>query len=83
EEVIKKANNTSYGLAAYCYTKDLGRSLRVMNELEYGIVGINDAAPVTIQGPFGGFKESGIGREGGKAGISEYLEEKYVSIKMN
>ncbi|WP_368041189.1 NAD-dependent succinate-semialdehyde dehydrogenase [Heyndrickxia coagulans] len=82
QEVIEKANRTRYGLAAYCYTNDLGRGLRMMNELEYGIVGINDAAPVTVQGPFGGYKESGIGREGGKSGILEYLEEKYVSIRM-
>jgi len=80
--VIEKANRTRYGLAAYCYTNDLGRGLRMMNELEYGIVGINDVAPVTVQGPFGGYKESGIGREGGKSGILEYLEEKYVSIRM-
>lgn len=82
DEVIQRANDTPYGLAAYCYTNDLSRALYVMNELEYGIVGINDAAPVTVQGPFGGFKESGIGREGGKSGIMEYLEEKYVSIQL-
>ncbi|MRH41716.1 aldehyde dehydrogenase family protein [Aquibacillus halophilus] len=82
EEVIQKANDTPYGLAAYFYTKDLSRGLRIMNELEYGIVGINDPAPVTVQGPFGGFKESGNGREGGKSGILEYLEEKYVSINL-
>ncbi|MBB6454719.1 succinate-semialdehyde dehydrogenase/glutarate-semialdehyde dehydrogenase [Salirhabdus euzebyi] len=82
EEVIEKANNTPYGLAAYFYTKDLSRGFRIMNELEYGIVGINDAAPVTVQGPFGGYKESGNGREGGRSGILEYLEEKYVSINL-
>ncbi len=82
EEAIHKANDTPYGLAAYCFTKDLGRGLRMMNALEYGIVGINDAAPVTVQGPFGGYKESGIGREGGKSGILQYVEEKYVSIGM-
>lgn len=82
EEVITKANDTTYGLAAYCFTKDLSRGLRMMNKLEYGIVGINDAAPVTVQGPFGGVKESGIGREGGRSGILEYVEEKYVSIDM-
>lgn len=82
EEVIQKANNTPYGLAAYCYTNNLSRGLRMMNELDYGIVGINDPAPVTVQGPFGGYKESGNGREGGRTGILEYLEEKYVSIQM-
>ncbi|UFU01452.1 NAD-dependent succinate-semialdehyde dehydrogenase [Radiobacillus kanasensis] len=81
-EVIEKANNTPYGLAAYFYTSDLSRGLRVMAELDYGIVGLNDPAPVTPQGPFGGYKESGIGREGGKSGILEYLEEKYISIHM-
>ncbi|MFD2131603.1 NAD-dependent succinate-semialdehyde dehydrogenase [Pseudogracilibacillus auburnensis] len=82
EEVIEKANHQEYGLAAYCYTKDLGRGLRMMRELEYGIVGINDLAPIVIQAPFGGIKESGIGKEGGKYGLEEYLEEKFVSIHM-
>ncbi|ASN06221.1 NAD-dependent succinate-semialdehyde dehydrogenase [Virgibacillus necropolis] len=80
EEVIERANHGTYGLAAYCYTKDIGRGFRVMRELEYGIVGINDPAPIVIQAPFGGVKESGMGKEGGKYGLDEYLEEKYVSI---
>lgn len=83
EEVIEKANHKYYGLAAYCFTKNLGRGLRMMRELEYGIVGINDPAPIVIQAPFGGIKQSGIGNEGGKYGLDEYLEEKYVSIQMN
>ncbi|GGB40701.1 aldehyde dehydrogenase family protein [Virgibacillus dakarensis] len=83
EEVVERANHASYGLAAYCFTKDLGRGLRMMHELEFGIVGINDPTPITIQAPFGGVKESGIGKEGGKYGLLEYLEEKYVSIKAN
>lgn len=83
KEAIEKANHKYYGLAAYCYTKDLGRGLRMMRELEYGIVGINDATPVVIQAPFGGVKQSGIGNEGGKYGLDEYLEEKYVSILLN
>ncbi|MFS0864000.1 NAD-dependent succinate-semialdehyde dehydrogenase [Fredinandcohnia sp. 179-A 10B2 NHS] len=82
EEVVKKANHKLYGLASYCYTKDLSRALRIMRELDYGIVGINDPTPVVAQAPFGGVKESGIGREGGKYGLEEYLEEKYVSIQM-
>jgi len=81
EEVVQKANSTPYGLAAYCYTSNLSRGLKMMNALNYGIVGINDPAPVTIQGPFGGYKESGIGREGGRSGILEFVEEKYVSIQ--
>lgn len=80
QEAIEKANNSEYGLAAYCFTKDLGRGLRVLEQLDYGIIGINDAAPITTQAPFGGTKESGMGKEGGKYGLSEYLEEKYVSI---
>lgn len=82
-EAIEKANHKYYGLAAYCFTKDLGRGLRMMRELEFGIVGINDATPVVIQAPFGGVKQSGIGNEGGKYGIEEYLEDKYVSIQLN
>lgn len=80
EEAIREANDTRYGLAAYVYTRDLSRAIRVMEALEYGIVGVNDAVPTTPQAPFGGVKESGIGREGGKYGIEEYLEEKFVSI---
>lgn len=82
EEVIEKANNTNYGLAAYCFTKDLGRAYRMMEALEYGIVGINDPIPTTAQAPFGGVKESGMGREGGKHGIEDYLEIKFVSINV-
>lgn len=80
EEVIEKANATIYGLAAYCFTSNLARAYRMMESLEYGIVGINDAVPTTAQAPFGGIKESGMGREGGKYGIEDYLETKYVSI---
>jgi len=80
EEVIEYANNTNYGLAAYFYTESVTRGIRVMEALEYGIVGWNDALPSTAQAPFGGMKESGIGREGGVEGIEPYLETKYVSI---
>ncbi len=82
-EIVERANHKEYALAAYCFTNDLGRGLRMMRELEYGIVGINDPTPVVIQAPFGGMKESGMGKEGGKYGIEEYLNEKYVSIDMN
>ncbi|WP_158735659.1 NAD-dependent succinate-semialdehyde dehydrogenase [Alteribacillus sp. YIM 98480] len=81
DEVISKANDTNYGLAAYCYTKDLSRGLRMTRQLEYGIVGINDPAPIAVQSPFGGVKESGIGKEGGRQGMEEYLEKKFISIK--
>lgn len=80
EEVIEKANSTLYGLAAYCFTKDLGRGFRVLKNLDFGIVGINDPTPIATQAPFGGVKESGMGKEGGKYGLLEYLEEKFVSI---
>jgi succinate-semialdehyde dehydrogenase/glutarate-semialdehyde dehydrogenase len=80
EDVIGLANATEYGLACYFYTSDLGRSFRVMRELEYGIVGVNEGLVTTEVAPFGGFKESGIGREGSKYGITEYTETKYVSI---
>lgn len=82
EEAIQRANNTIYGLASYVFTKDLSRSIRVAEALEYGIVGVNDAIPTVAQAPFGGVKESGVGREGGKYGIEEYLEEKFVSIAL-
>ncbi|SFG03915.1 succinate semialdehyde dehydrogenase [Planifilum fulgidum] len=82
EEAIARANNTSYGLAAYLFTRDLSRAVRVMERLEYGIVGVNDGLPSVAQAPFGGFKESGIGREGGRHGMEEFLEAKYVSVKL-
>lgn len=79
-EVLRLANHTSYGLAAYCFTQNVGRVWRMAEGLEYGIVGMNDALPSTAQAPFGGVKQSGLGREGGPTGINEYLEEKYVSL---
>lgn len=82
EEVIEKANDTEYGLAAYFYTRDLGRSIRISDALEYGIIGVNDPFPGVVQAPFGGMKESGIGREGGHHGIEEYLETKFVSVQI-
>ncbi|MDV2582180.1 NAD-dependent succinate-semialdehyde dehydrogenase [Alkalibacillus haloalkaliphilus] len=82
EEAVERANHPEYGLAAYCYTNDLKKAYYMMEELEYGIVGINDPIPTTAQAPFGGVKESGIGREGGHHGIEEYLEDKFVSINV-
>ncbi|PTX53701.1 succinate semialdehyde dehydrogenase [Melghirimyces profundicolus] len=80
EEALTLANNTRFGLAAYLYTRDLSRAVRISESLEYGIVGVNDGMPSTVQTPFGGVKESGLGREGGRYGIEEYLETKYISI---
>ncbi len=80
DEVCKAANNTNYGLAAYFYTKNLGRTIRVSEKLDYGIIGINDAVPTTVQAPFGGMKESGVGREGGHQGVEEFFETKFLSI---
>jgi succinate-semialdehyde dehydrogenase/glutarate-semialdehyde dehydrogenase len=79
-EVVQRANATTYGLAAYVYTRDLGRAWRMSERLEYGIVGINDPMPASPTAPFGGFKESGLGREGGHDGISAFLETKLVSV---
>jgi succinate-semialdehyde dehydrogenase/glutarate-semialdehyde dehydrogenase len=81
-DAIAKANDTPYGLAAYLYTRDASRLLRVAEGLEYGIVGANDGLPSTPQAPFGGVKESGLGREGGKWGLDEYLETKFVSWQL-
>ena len=80
EEVIERANNTEYGLASYFYTNDLSRMYRVSEKLEYGMVGINDSAPFSVQAPFGGVKESGLGREGGSEGIEDYLDVKMTSV---
>lgn len=80
EEVIEMANDTDYGLACYFYTQDLGRSFRVMEGLEYGLVGVNEGVITAAEAPFGGFKQSGVGKEGGHQGIQDYLEEKYICI---
>ena len=81
-DVVRAANATPYGLAAYVCTRDLGRAFRVAEALDYGIVGVNDGLPATPHAPFGGVKFSGIGREGGRWGLEEYLDVKYVSIAL-
>jgi succinate-semialdehyde dehydrogenase / glutarate-semialdehyde dehydrogenase len=78
EEVIGLANDTEFGLACYFYTRDIGRVWRVGEALEYGMVGINEGIISTAEVPFGGMKESGIGREGSSHGMEEYLEMKYM-----
>jgi succinate-semialdehyde dehydrogenase / glutarate-semialdehyde dehydrogenase len=82
EEVIRRANATKFGLAAYFYTRDATRLVQVAERLEYGLVGANDAAGYTHEIPFGGFKESGLGREGGHEGIEEYTEVKSVVVNL-
>lgn len=83
EEAIAFANDTSYGLAAYVYTDSVSTGTKLVEELDYGIVGWNDGVPTATQAPFGGMKESGVGREGGRQGIEDYLETQFVSIGVN
>lgn len=80
EEVIKMANGTPYGLAAYVFTESVARGTRTIEKIDFGIVGWNDGTPSAVQAPFGGMKESGLGREGGHQGIEDFLETQYVSI---
>jgi len=79
-EVVQMANDTEFGLASYLYSRDIGRIWRVSEGLEYGMVGINTGILSTTVAPFGGIKQSGIGREGSKYGIDEYLEIKYLCM---
>ncbi|WP_417684202.1 NAD-dependent succinate-semialdehyde dehydrogenase [Roseibium sp.] len=80
EEVVDLANATEYGLACYFYTRDLGRTFRVMEALEYGLVGVNEGVITTEVAPFGGVKDSGMGNEGSKYGLDDYLNIKYSCI---
>jgi succinate-semialdehyde dehydrogenase/glutarate-semialdehyde dehydrogenase len=80
QEAIAAANATEFGLAAYIYTRDLARSFRVSSALEYGMVGINEGIITTEVAPFGGIKESGMGREGSVHGLDDYLNMKYLSL---
>jgi succinate-semialdehyde dehydrogenase / glutarate-semialdehyde dehydrogenase len=79
-DAIALANHTEFGLASYVYTRDLGRYFRVSEKLEYGMVGINTGLISTELAPFGGMKESGLGREGSKYGIDDYLEIKLICV---
>jgi succinate-semialdehyde dehydrogenase/glutarate-semialdehyde dehydrogenase len=82
DEVIEMANDTHYGLASYIYTRDISRAFRVSEALRFGMVGVNDINPTSAAAPFGGMKESGLGREGAHEGILEYLETKLVGISV-
>ncbi len=82
EEVVKRANNSPYGLAAYVFSENITEAVIISESLEYGIVGLNDGLPSVAQAPFGGMKESGLGREGGHFGIEEFLEVKYISLSL-
>jgi succinate-semialdehyde dehydrogenase/glutarate-semialdehyde dehydrogenase len=79
-EVIELANRTEYGLAAYFYSRDLGRVWRVAEALDYGMVGVNSGLITTEVAPFGGVKQSGLGREGSKYGCEEFIEVKYICM---
>lgn len=81
EELLEKVNHEKYGLASYAYTNDMSRIIRITEAMEYGMIGVNDSLPFTVQAPFGGMKESGMGREGGHHGLNDYLEEKMISVK--
>lgn len=80
EDAVRMANDTEFGLASYFYTKDLGRAFRVAEALKYGMVGINEGLITTEVAPFGGVKESGMGKEGSKYGIEDYIDAKYVCV---
>lgn len=79
-EVIAMANDTEFGLASYVYTRDLGRAFRLNEKLAYGMIGINSGLITTVEAPFGGVKESGLGKEGGSQGLEDYLDTKYTCI---
>lgn len=83
EEAIRLANHEEYGLAAYVMTENTNRAFKLMDGLEYGIIGINDVFPSTAEAPFGGIKQSGLGKEGGREGIQEFVEMKYISIGLS
>jgi succinate-semialdehyde dehydrogenase/glutarate-semialdehyde dehydrogenase len=81
-EAIALANDVPYGLAGYVMTQDIDRLLRVAEALEYGVVGANDGAPSTAEAPFGGRKDSGLGKEGGTHGLDAYTDLKYISLRV-
>jgi succinate-semialdehyde dehydrogenase/glutarate-semialdehyde dehydrogenase len=80
DEVVTRANDTEYGLVAYLYTNDLKRGLRVSEKLDFGMVGLNRGIVSDPAAPFGGMKQSGLGREGGHEGLMEFLDTQYISV---
>ncbi len=80
EEAIIMANDTDFGLCSYAYTRDVGRIMRLNEKLEYGMIGINSGLITTVEAPFGGVKESGLGKEGGSQGLEDYLDTKYTAL---
>jgi succinate-semialdehyde dehydrogenase / glutarate-semialdehyde dehydrogenase len=82
EEAIRRANDTQYGLAAYLYTRDVGRAFRVAEALDVGMLGLNQGLVSNAAAPFGGVKHSGFGREGGPEGMDEYLATKYLAMSV-
>jgi succinate-semialdehyde dehydrogenase/glutarate-semialdehyde dehydrogenase len=80
DEVIKRANDTEYGLVAYLYTKDMSRGMRVSEKLDFGMIGLNRGLVSDPAAPFGGTKQSGLGREGAHEGMMEFLETQYISV---
>jgi succinate-semialdehyde dehydrogenase/glutarate-semialdehyde dehydrogenase len=80
EEAVRLANDTEFGLVAYVYTGDLARGLRVSEAIEAGMVGLNRGLVSDPAAPFGGVKQSGVGREGGHEGMLDYLESKYIAV---
>lgn len=83
DEAIQRANNSPYGLSAYAFTRDVGRVFRLAERLEAGTVGINDGVPTISSCPFGGYKQSGLGRELGTEGLDAFLETKHVSLLLS
>ncbi len=81
DDAVRAANATEYGLVAYVYTRDLDRAVRLAEGIKAGMVGLNQGVVSNPAAPFGGVKSSGFGREGGREGIDEYLDVKYVAIK--
>jgi succinate-semialdehyde dehydrogenase/glutarate-semialdehyde dehydrogenase len=82
EDAVAAANDTEYGLVSYVFTRDIKRALRVIEGLETGMVGLNQGMVSNAGAPFGGVKQSGLGREGGNEGVLEYLEAKYVAVNL-